>query len=147
VRYLVNGAECELPPPGEAPVVAGDRLMVRHDGGTATALAVRDGEDVLVSFLGHSYRVSRVGRAHAADAAADQDEVRAPMPGLVVEVLAGAGSEVRRGDRLVVMEAMKTLQSLAAPRDGKVAEIGAQAGDQVAEGDLLVRLDPIPEEK
>jgi 3-methylcrotonyl-CoA carboxylase alpha subunit len=71
--------------------------------------------------------------------------VRAPMPGKVLDVKAKVGAQVKRGDALVVMEAMKMEHTLVAPRDGKVAEVNAVAAMQVADGVVLVRLEPIPE--
>ncbi|WP_372801494.1 ATP-binding protein [Paracoccus seriniphilus] len=64
-----------------------------------------------------------------------------PMPGLVKSVHVAAGQEVRAGDRLAVLEAMKMEHSLTAARDGVVAEVLAQAGDQVEAGAALIRLE------
>ncbi len=71
------------------------------------------------------------------------DDVRAPMPGRILEVKVGTGAEVKKGQPLVVLEAMKMEHALAAPRDGKVAEIQAAAGAQTVEGAVLVRLERI----
>lgn len=64
------------------------------------------------------------------------------MPGLVKAVFAEAGQEVKEGDRLAILEAMKMEHSLLAARDGTVAEVLAAAGDQVEAGAALVRLEP-----
>ena len=64
-----------------------------------------------------------------------------PMPGLVKAVHVTAGQEVKAGDRLAVLEAMKMEHSLTAARDGTVAEVLAQAGDQVEAGAPLIRLE------
>ncbi|SNT74488.1 acetyl-CoA carboxylase biotin carboxylase subunit [Paracoccus seriniphilus] len=64
-----------------------------------------------------------------------------PMPGLVKSVHVAAGQEVKAGDRLAVLEAMKMEHSLTAARDGVVAEVLAQAGDQVEAGAALIRLE------
>jgi len=64
--------------------------------------------------------------------------VCAPMPGKILELRAKAGDEVRVGDVLLVMEAMKMEQQLSAPKDGVVAKILFAPGDQVTEGQLLV---------
>jgi 3-methylcrotonyl-CoA carboxylase alpha subunit len=67
------------------------------------------------------------------------DGIAAPMPGRVVQVHVKAGQEVRRGDALMVLEAMKMEHTLSAPRDGTVETVGASTGDQITEGAVLVR--------
>lgn len=75
-------------------------------------------------------------------AASGADTLTAPMPGAVVEVRVAPGEQVSKGETLVVLEAMKLLQSLPAPVAGLVAEIYCAPGDTVAGGAPLVRLDP-----
>lgn len=65
----------------------------------------------------------------------------APMPGTVIAVQVGRDDRVRRGQALVVIEAMKMEQTLSAPFDGIVAELRASPGAQVTEGALLVRIE------
>lgn len=64
--------------------------------------------------------------------------ITAPMPGKILELKAAVGDVVKRGDPLLVMEAMKMEQTITAPRDGTVTTIAAKAGDQVADGAVLV---------
>ena len=64
----------------------------------------------------------------------------APMPGMVTEVAVSTGQEVKAGDKLVVLEAMKMLTTVSASTDGTVGEILVQKGDQVDSDDLLVKL-------
>ena len=73
------------------------------------------------------------------------DDIRAPMPGKVLEVKAVVGKDVKKGDPMVVLEAMKMEHTLTAPRDGKIIEVSAVAGAQTAEGVVLVRFEPVPE--
>ncbi len=73
------------------------------------------------------------------------DDIRSPMPGKILDVKATVGQAVKKGDPLVVMEAMKMEHTLTSPRDGKVAEVSATAGTQTAEGIVLVKLEPVPE--
>ena len=94
---------------------------------------------------GRAVALRRPDFAHAIEALAGGDEIRAPMPGKVLEVKVAAGQDVKRGDALVVLEAMKMEHTLTAPRDGKVAEVSAAAGAQTADGAILVRLEPVPE--
>jgi 3-methylcrotonyl-CoA carboxylase alpha subunit len=62
------------------------------------------------------------------------------MPGRVIAVAVVEGAAVTKGQRLVVLEAMKMEMALVAPFDGVVAELKAREGMQVAEGMLLVRI-------
>jgi acetyl/propionyl-CoA carboxylase alpha subunit len=70
------------------------------------------------------------------------DLLSAPMPGAVAEVRVAPGDRVAAGDTLVVLEAMKLLQSLPAPVAGVVTEIYCAPGDTVAGHAALVKLDP-----
>jgi pyruvate carboxylase len=69
----------------------------------------------------------------------DPLQVGAPMPGLVVRVLASVGEEVTLGQKLFTLEAMKMETTLYAERAGRVAEAPVHAGTQVEAGDLLLR--------
>ena len=71
---------------------------------------------------------------------ADEDVLRAPMPGRIVNLPVAIGDQVAKGDTLVVIEAMKMELTLAAPRDGAIAETAVKPGEQVEEGTLLIAL-------
>lgn len=68
-------------------------------------------------------------------------EVRAPMPGLVVEVVVRAGDEVGAGDRVAVVEAMKMENELRAAAAGRVARVLVEAGAAVEKDQLLVEFE------
>jgi 3-methylcrotonyl-CoA carboxylase alpha subunit len=74
-----------------------------------------------------------------ADVAAGR--LAAPMPGRVVALLVAAGDRVRRGQPMMVVEAMKMEHTIAAPRDGVVAAVHYRPGDPVEEGAELIALD------
>lgn len=59
------------------------------------------------------------------------------MPGVIVDVLLEAGVTVMKGDKILVLEAMKTQQPFLAPFDGTLAEVKVSKGEQVGEGALL----------
>ncbi len=80
---------------------------------------------------------------HAAGGAVGDGAVVSPMPGRVIAVAVSQGAAVTKGQRLIVMEAMKMEMVLAAPFDGTVAELKAREGAQVAEGMLLARIEKI----
>jgi len=98
---------------------------------------------VWVGLEGRSY-FFEVPRGDAAGAVAEEgaDEIRAPMTGRVVAVGARPGADVREGDVLVTVEAMKMEFRLVAPRDGTIAEIACGEGERVELGQLLARLEP-----
>jgi len=64
--------------------------------------------------------------------------VSAPMPGLVKSVLVAAGDIVSRGQRLVVLEAMKMENDIGSPADGKVSRVHVEAGEVVEGGKPLM---------
>ena len=63
--------------------------------------------------------------------------VRSPMPGKIVKVMVGEGDEVREGDVLLVLEAMKMEHALRSTATGRVESVRAAVGDQVADGAVL----------
>jgi 3-methylcrotonyl-CoA carboxylase alpha subunit len=69
-------------------------------------------------------------------------DIVAPMPGKVTSVEVSQGAKVRKGQRLLTMEAMKMEHGLTAPFDGTVAELNAKEGAQVVEGAVLARVEP-----
>jgi geranyl-CoA carboxylase alpha subunit len=75
-------------------------------------------------------------------AGSTETEVRAPMNGKVVAVLVAEGQAIEKGQRLVVVEAMKMQHEMAAGADATVARLAVKLGDQVAARQLLVELKP-----
>ncbi len=67
-------------------------------------------------------------------------KVNAPMPGKILKVNATAGAAVKKGDVLVVLEAMKMENEICAPQDGTIATVECAAGDSVESGKVLVSL-------
>jgi 3-methylcrotonyl-CoA carboxylase alpha subunit len=78
--------------------------------------------------------------AHAGEAASEGGRLTAPMPGKVVSFAVKAGDNVKKGQALAVLEAMKMEHTIAAPADGQVAELLYAPGDQVTEGAELLKL-------
>lgn len=64
-----------------------------------------------------------------------------PMAGTVVKVLIEAGADVKSGDTLLVLEAMKMETEVTAPKDGKVKSVEVAVGDAVQGGQVLVEWD------
>ena len=64
--------------------------------------------------------------------------VKAPLPGVITSIEVSVGDEVKTGDTLLVLEAMKMANNIEAEKDGKVTAILVQAGQSVMEDDALV---------
>ncbi len=72
----------------------------------------------------------------------NEGTVTAPIPGMVVEYKVKKGDEVKVGDALVVVEAMKMMNSLESKVNGIVTEIKLESGDSVGKGDVLLVIEP-----
>jgi len=131
----VNGIEAAL----SVTARAGADYSIKL-GATSLHGTVRRDGDIFHVFTGgrHFALTYNDPMAHAGEAEAAGARLTAPMPGKVVAVLASKGQEVKKGDPLVIMEAMKMEHTIAAPSDGLVEEILYQVGDQVADGAPLL---------
>ncbi|WP_036125350.1 pyruvate carboxylase [Lysinibacillus sphaericus] len=69
------------------------------------------------------------------------NQIGATMPGTVLKVVVSKGSPVKRGDHLLITEAMKMETTVQAPKDGVVKEVYASAGDAISTGDLLIEIE------
>ncbi len=65
-------------------------------------------------------------------------QVKAPMPGLVLSVLVAEGDEVKKGDSLLVLEAMKMENMIKSPTDGIIKKIEVKPGNTVEKNELLI---------
>lgn len=77
----------------------------------------------------------------AAPAAAGSGEpVKAPMPGVVLDIKVSVGQTVKNGDCLIILEAMKMENEIFCPIDGTVESITATKGQNVNSGDVLITI-------
>src|SRR5262245_14505842 len=141
VRFL-DEQDCEL----RAVVLAsawkpGDPVWEGTIDGTPSAVQVRpvaNGFDLAyrgVQTRAYVYteREAAAARVMPVKAAADSGRmVRCPMPGLVVSIAVSEGQEVKAGETLAVVEAMKMENVLRAERDGEVKKVHAKPGDSLA---------------
>lgn len=65
-------------------------------------------------------------------------QVKAPMPGLVLNVLVTEGDEIKKGDNLLVLEAMKMENMIKSPTDGVIKKIEIKQGNKVEKNELLI---------
>ena len=67
--------------------------------------------------------------------------IKTPLPGVIIDVKVNVGDTVKKGDTVVVLEAMKMENNINADRDGKVVAIQVAKGDTVADGAALIVLE------
>ena len=64
--------------------------------------------------------------------------VKSPLPGVILDIKVNVGDEVKKGQTLIILEAMKMENSINADKDGKIAAINVSKGESVLEGTDLV---------
>jgi biotin carboxyl carrier protein len=105
----------------------------------------RDRHEPLVDFLidGTQYQthLTRKARERKPWVRPQQGQIATLIPGLIVKVLVRPGQQVRRGQGVVVLEAMKMRNEVQSPHDGTVKQVLVAAGQTVAKGAVLVELD------
>ncbi len=115
------------------------QLTLQVGGRRRSAQLLRDGGQLfLFDAAGQHSFTLHDPVAESDTASADAGSLLAPMPGRIVATLVQAGTQVKRGTPLVVLEAMKMEHTLQAPADGTVKGYRAKAGDQVGDGAVLV---------
>merc|ERR1712098_113303 len=97
-----------------------------------------NGEVRVVTIDDKKAAVENTSRAKADPS--DSSQVGAPMAGVVVEVRAGEGAEVKKGDPIAVLSAMKMEMVISAPHSGKVSNLSIKEGDSVAGSDLVCKI-------
>jgi biotin carboxyl carrier protein len=103
----------------------------------------QDTDSYMVSWQGRRIPVEIVDPRAALRRAAQHGqagvvELRAPMPGKIVKILAGEGAEVHANQGILVMEAMKMQNEIKSPKQGVVKKLSVTEGAAVNSGDLLV---------
>lgn len=96
---------------------------------TPYTVSVKDHLDLLLAKLG----------MESASQAGVKD-VKAPMPGLILDILVQPDQEVKKGDHLLILEAMKMENVIKSPVDGVIKELSASKGESVEKGKILLSL-------
>jgi len=98
--------------------------------GTVYSVSIANQLDQLIKEMGFSVGTSKNVKL-----------VKAPMPGLVLEVNVEVGQEVLENDALLILEAMKMESTLASPSSGVVKNIAIESGETVEKGQLLIEFE------
>ena len=106
----------------------------------ARVIAIADGDRRLVFLNGEVFEleVARQGRRRGS---AHHASLTAPMPATVIRINVTPGSAVKKGDTLIVLEAMKMELPVRAPADGTISAVACQVGQLVQPGVALVELE------
>ncbi|MEO5762092.1 MAG: biotin/lipoyl-containing protein [Vicinamibacteria bacterium] len=125
---------------------SGDGRFDGRNGDRAVEIFVmRAGDQVFAQVGARSYALTVVNRAGAGSSvAAAQGGLEAPMPGRVTRVAVAVGDTVKRGQELIVVEAMKMENALVAPTDGTVKSLSVKVGDMVTPGPELIVIEIEP---
>lgn len=121
------------------------RVSLPPEGARASGMTVEvDHREMVVEYEGNLGGSGRAGgrsgasRGPKAPKAGRKGGVAAQIAGRIMSVNVKAGDDVKAGDVLLLLEAMKMENEIKAPADGKVAEVVVKEGDKVSEGDTLV---------
>ncbi len=125
--------------PGKTLIVKLLTVGEPHPDGRRTVFFELNGQPRSVSVVDKSVESEVVQRPKATPG--DAKQIAAPMPGLVVTVAVKQGDSVKKGQKLLSLEAMKMETTLYAEADGRVAELLVQPGTPVEAGELVVRME------
>ena len=107
---------------------AEEKTQVVKVNGNLYTVAIEDQFDILLKQLGMEMGASN-----------KVQEIKAPMPGLVLKVMVEEGTAVKKGDNLLVLEAMKMENILKSPTDGTVSKVLVTQGDKTEKNAVLIR--------
>lgn len=96
-------------------------------GNNIYTITAKDQFDILLDQLG----LSNLNAAKVSD-------IKAPMPGMVLKVFVNEGTEIKKGDNLFILEAMKMENIIKAPADATVKTVKIKPGDKVEKGQVLL---------
>lgn len=105
-----------------------DKLIVLKVNSVRYSLSLKDKFDELLKNLGLDNLTAK-----------KVSDVKAPMPGMVLSILVKEGDEVKKGDTLLILEAMKMENSLKAAADGQVKKVVAVKGTAVEKNQVLIQ--------
>lgn len=135
-RVRVDGVEFEV----EAEALEDGRMRLRSDIGDSVAEVTAVGARRFVRVGTADFVLDREAGARRGGGAKPQG-MTAPMPGVVTRVMVQPGDEVKKGQPLLALEAMKMEHLIRAPRDGRVKSIAASVGVMVQGGANLAEMD------
>jgi biotin carboxyl carrier protein len=117
----------------KATIIAADFNQKQYTvtvNGNTYKVAISTPLDVLIKEMGFETGLAKQVNA-----------IKAPMPGLILEISVSVGQEVKENDALIILGAMKMENSFLSPRDGVIKSISVAVGDAVDKGQLLIEFE------
>jgi 3-methylcrotonyl-CoA carboxylase alpha subunit len=122
--------------------IAGSTHVVTLENSARNFTTASVADETVLFLQGEAWEFSLARADHAAGGAAASDgAILSPMPGRIIAVHAAQGDHVKKGQKLLVLEAMKMEQQLLSPFDGVVKTFSATLDAQIAEGVLLALIE------
>ena len=109
---------------------AEEKTMVLKVNGNDYEISIKDKNDLLLQQLGISAKSSSAVQF-----------IKAPMPGLIINVSVNIGDEVKKGDTLLILEAMKMENVIKSPRDGKIKKVNVQLRNPVEKNQVMLEFE------
>lgn len=119
--------------PFQAEIVSADFIAKKYTvkvNNNTYEVAISNPLDILIKEMGFEVGVTKQVNA-----------IKAPMPGLILEISVVVGQTVKENDNLLILTAMKMENSFLSPRDGVIKSIAISVGDSVVKGDLLIEFE------
>lgn len=115
--------------------------LIQWDGGREVVHTARNGGERYAHAEGGNFTLTQpTPQTRKRKRAGGGDDLTAQMPGKVVDVLVAVGDIVKKGQTLVLLEAMKMEIRASAPNDGKIKAVYVQKGDVIDRGQRLVEI-------
>ena len=107
-----------------------EKTMLINVNGNEYEISIKDKYDLLLQQMGIS-----------SASTAQINHFKAPMPGLIREINVSVGTEVKKGDILLILEAMKMENALKSPRDGAIKKVSVEKGNTVDKGQVMIEFE------
>ena len=108
----------------------GERSYTIQIGSNVYSIKIQTDLDKMIRSMG--YELSSENAAN---------DIKAPMPGIILEIKVQTGDTVKKGDTLLILEAMKMENAILSPKDGVIKSVWSNAGDTVDKNKLLIELE------
>ena len=144
MKVYVGDQEIEIQGSGKA-VFSGDRFLVRTSEGVFSGVRVQSRGKLYISFRGQTLEL---GLSPPAKQPSGQSvgSLNAVMPGVIIALFAIEGENVEQGQKIGILEAMKTQQPIFAPYAGVLVKVLVQEGQQVFQDQPLFEITSVETE-